>query len=81
MLFFVLLCTVKPVLSDHPTVRAKVVFIDRWSLKPGSPFPPDNTAPQLHVWHSNVNFEEQPFAISDKERRAERLSFEIIIIL
>ena len=29
-------CTVKPALSDHPTVQEKVVVIDRWSLKQGS---------------------------------------------
>ena len=29
--------TVKPVLSDHPTVQGKVVVIDRWSLKQGFP--------------------------------------------
>ena len=28
--------TVKPALSDHPTVQEKVVVIDRWSLKQGS---------------------------------------------
>ena len=28
------LCTVKPVLSDHPTVQGKTVVIDRWSLNP-----------------------------------------------
>ena len=31
------LCTVKPVLSDHPKVQGKVVVIDRWSLKQGFP--------------------------------------------
>ena len=29
--------TVKPVLSDHPTVQGKMVVIDRWSLKQGFP--------------------------------------------
>ena len=29
-------CTVKPALSNHPTVQEKVVVIDRWSLKQGS---------------------------------------------
>ena len=29
--------TVKPVLSDHPTVHGKMVVIDRWSLKQGLP--------------------------------------------
>ena len=29
--------TVKPVLSDHPTVQGKMVAIDRWSLKQGFP--------------------------------------------
>ena len=28
--------TVKPALSDHPTVQEKVVVVDRWSLKQGS---------------------------------------------
>ena len=28
--------TVKPALSDHPTVQEKVVVIDRWSLKQGT---------------------------------------------
>ena len=32
-----LACTVKPVLSDHPTVQGKMVVIDRWSLKQGFP--------------------------------------------
>ena len=31
-----LIVTVKPALSDHPTVQEKVVVIDRWSLKQGS---------------------------------------------
>ena len=31
------LYTVKPVLSDHPTVQGKMVVIDRWSLKQGFP--------------------------------------------
>ena len=35
LLFF--LNTVKPVLSDHPTVQGKMVVIDRWSLKQGFP--------------------------------------------
>ena len=30
-------CTVKPVLSDHPTVQGKMVVVDRWSLKQGFP--------------------------------------------
>ena len=29
--------TVKPVLSDHPTVQGKMVVIDRWFLKQGFP--------------------------------------------
>ena len=29
--------TVKPVLSDHPTVQGKMVVIDRWSLEQGFP--------------------------------------------
>ena len=33
---YILHCTVKPALSDHPTVQEKVVVIDRWSLKQGS---------------------------------------------
>ena len=29
--------TVKPVLSNHPTVQGKMAVIDRWSLKQGFP--------------------------------------------
>ena len=37
MFIIIITITVKPVLSDHPTVQGKVVVIDRWSLKQGFP--------------------------------------------